>query len=46
MPCVFLENEEGDAFKYYHTIFDTYDNFLIDAYEPIFKLVRDFVEEY
>ena len=46
VPCIFLENEEGDAFKYYHTIFDTYDNFLIDAYEPIFKMVRDFVEEY
>ena len=46
VPCIFLENEEGDAFKYYHTIFDTYDNCLIYAYEPIFKMVRDFVEEY
>jgi hypothetical protein len=46
VPCIFFENEEGDAFKYYHTTFDTYDNFLIDTYEPIFKLVRDFVERY
>ncbi|MBP5649657.1 MAG: M28 family peptidase [Bacteroidales bacterium] len=46
VPCIFFENEEGDAFKYYHTIFDTYENFLIDTYEPVFKLVRDFVERY
>jgi Predicted aminopeptidases len=46
VPCIFFENEEGDAFKYYHTTFDTYENFLIDTYEPIFKLVRDFVERY
>ncbi|MBR3656397.1 MAG: M28 family peptidase [Prevotella sp.] len=24
VPCIFLENEKGDAFQYYHTIFDTY----------------------
>ena len=41
-----FENEEGDAFKYYHTPFDTYENFLIDTYEPLFKLVLDFVERY
>ena len=46
VPCIFFENEEGDAFKYYHTPFDTYENFLIDTYEPLFKLVLDFVEKY
>ena len=46
VPCILFENEEGDAFKYYHTTFDTYENFLIDAYEPIFKLVKEFVEKY
>ena len=46
VPCIFFENEDGDAFKFYHTPLDTYDNFLIDTYEPLFKLVRDFVERY
>ena len=44
VPCIFFENEEGDAFKYYHTPFDTYENFFTDTYEPLFLLVRDFVE--
>lgn len=43
---VFLENQEGDAFKYYHTIYDTYENAIFDSYEPVFRLVRDFVEQY
>ena len=38
VPCILFENEDGDAFKYYHTPFDTY--------EPLFKLLRDFVEKY
>ena len=46
VPCIFFENEEGDAFKYYHTVYDTYKNALFDTYEPIFRLVRDFVERY
>ena len=46
VPSILFENEEGDAFKYYHTTFDTYENALFDTYEPIFKLVRDFVEKY
>ena len=36
----------GDAFKYYHTTFDDYEHFLVDTYEPLFKLIRDFVERY
>ena len=46
VPCIFFENEEGDAFKYYHTVYDTYENALFDTYEPIFRLVREFVEKY
>ena len=46
VPCIFLENQEGDAFPYYHTIFDTYKNAVFDSYEPVFKLVRDFVVRY
>ena len=46
VPCIFLENEEGDAFQYYHTIFDTYQTVRFDSYEPVFRLVRDFIERY
>lgn len=46
VPCVFFENEEGDAFKYYHTADDSWENAVFDSYEPIFKLVTDFVKSY
>ena len=46
VPCIFFMNENGDAFKYYHTIHDTWKNALFDSYEPIFQLVRDFIESY
>ena len=46
VPCIFLENKEGDAFPYYHTIHDTWKNALFDSYEPLFRLVKDFVEQY
>jgi Zn-dependent M28 family amino/carboxypeptidase len=46
VPCIFFENEEGDAFKYYHTIYDTYENAIFDSYEPVFKIVTDFIERY
>jgi Zn-dependent M28 family amino/carboxypeptidase len=46
VPCIFLENQEGDAFPFYHTIFDTYENAVFDSYEPVFRLVKDFVERY
>ena len=37
VPCIFLENEKGDAFQYYHTIFDTYKTVRFDSYEPVFR---------
>ena len=46
VPCIFFENEEGDAFKYYHTVHDTYDNFLTDTYEPLFRLITSFINQY
>ena len=46
VPCIFLMNEGGDAYKYYHTVYDTYKNHIFTNYEPIFNLVRDFVEKY
>ena len=46
VPCIFLENENGDAFQYYHTVYDTYKTVRFDSYEPVFRLVRDFIEQY
>ena len=46
VPCIFLEDEKGDAFQYYHTIFDTYKTVRFDSYEPLFRLVSDFIEKY
>ena len=46
VPSILFENESGDAFPYYHTPFDNYEHAIFDTYEPIFKLVRDFVEKY
>jgi Zn-dependent M28 family amino/carboxypeptidase len=46
VPCIFLENENGDAFPYYHTVYDNWETALFDSYEPVFKLVTDFVDRY
>lgn len=46
VPCVFFENESGDAFKYYHTVDDTWENAIFDSYLPIFTLVTNFIEAY
>ena len=46
VPCIFLENEEGDAFPFYHTPLDNWDNAVFDSYEPVFRLVTDFIDRY
>ncbi|MBR5687186.1 MAG: M28 family peptidase [Prevotella sp.] len=46
VPCIFLENQEGDAFQYYHTIYDNWKHAVFDSYEPVFRLVTDFIERY
>ena len=43
VPCIFFMNEGGDAFKYYHTIHDTWENSIFKNYEPTFSLVIDFI---
>lgn len=46
VPCIFLMNENGDAHQYYHTIYDTWERSLFDTYEPLTRLILDFVERY
>ena len=46
VPCIFLENAEGDAYPYYHTPQDNWKNAIFDSYEPVFKLIVDFIERY
>ena len=46
IPCIFLENAEGSAFPYYHTPLDNWKNAVFDSYEPVFKLITDFIEQY
>lgn len=46
VPCILFENESGDAFQYYHTVNDDWEHAVFDTYEPLFRLVRDFVERY
>ena len=43
VPCIFLENEEGSAFQYYHTPADNMKTVRLDSYEPVFKLVTGFI---
>ena len=44
VPCIFLENENGNAFPHYHTPADNSKTVRWDCYEPVFKLVTGFVE--
>ena len=44
VPCIFFMNEYGDAFKFYHTVYDTWKNAIFTNYEPTFNLIRDFIE--
>ena len=46
IPCIFLEDAEGDSFPYYHTTLDNWKNAVFDSYEPVFKLITDFIERY
>ena len=46
VPCIFLENQEGDAFPYYHTPNDNMKTFRADSYAPVFKLITDFIARY
>ena len=46
VPCIFFENEQGDAFKYYHTVDDTFETFISETFVPIFTLVTNFVDRF
>ena len=46
VPCIFFMNEYGDAFKYYHTVYDTWQNAIFTNYEPTFNLIRNFIERH
>ena len=46
VPCIFLENQEGDAFPYYHTPQDNMKTFRSDSYAPAFRLITDFIARY
>lgn len=43
VPCIFFMNEKGDAFQYYHTPQDDWQHAIFDSYEPVFRLVVDFI---
>jgi len=43
VPCIFLENEDGSAFPYYHTPNDNMKTIKFDSYIPVFQLVTGFI---
>ena len=44
VPCIFLENQEGSAFPFYHTPNDNMKTIRFDSYVPVFRLVTGFIE--
>ena len=43
VPCIFLENQEGSAFQYYHTPADNIKTVRFQSYEPVFRLITGFI---
>ena len=46
VPCVFFMNEKGDAHKFYHTVHDKWENAIFTTYEPMFNMIKEFIEKY
>ena len=46
VPCVFFMNEKGDAHKYYHTVHDKWENAIFTTYEPMFNMIKEFIDKY
>ena len=46
VPCIFFMNENGDAFKYYHTVYDTWENAILCNIEPTLNLIMAFIEKH
>lgn len=44
VPCIMFENENGDAFPFYHTAYDDMEHFQKSTYAPLFKLITDFIQ--
>ncbi|MBQ9185093.1 MAG: DUF4910 domain-containing protein [Bacteroidales bacterium] len=45
VPCIFLENKDGDAYPYYHTPKDNWKTAVFDTYEPLFRLVTEYIKQ-
>lgn len=45
VPCIMFENEKGDAFQYYHSPLDSWENTYTDSYAPIFRLITSFISK-
>ncbi|MCQ2178091.1 MAG: M28 family peptidase [Bacteroidales bacterium] len=46
VPCILFENEGGDAFQYYHTSGDDMSTMRMETYEPLFRLITEFIRKY
>ena len=46
VPYIFFMNENGDAFKYYHTVYDTWENRILCNIEPTLDLIKEFMARY
>lgn len=44
IPCIFLMNENGSAFKHYHTPNDNLRTVKSGSYVPVFKLISSFID--
>lgn len=41
VPCIFYENQKGDAFQWYHTPQDNWQHAIHTSYEPLFRLITE-----
>ena len=46
VPCIFFENESGDAFPFYHTYLDNMETIRLSTYEPLMELIKEFIRKY
>jgi Predicted aminopeptidases len=45
VPCAYF-TFEGDYYQYYHTPRDNYENYTDEYFEPMFEIVKKFIEKY
>ncbi len=46
VPCILFENENGDAFPYYHTTQDNIETVKYTLFEPLSSIITTFIERY